>query len=247
MLRTLLILTTSLFWATMWLLLIRAEKQPEGAAWRAVSVEHVLKRVFQQRTDSDLFIRSGGARLGHLRLSPRIGNSGRHHLDFSGNLRLQLPNASPQRITWEGAVEFDAQFQFEGLRISFSVRDHFERGAGEPDVQVTVEARHQRATLRWPTGEGVREETIPLDEVGLTQVLRAMGLDPSLLGHAALSRAAQPQIVAEQSYLTVQGERLETWRIAVRQQNQTWLEMHFSQLGQLLQAKTIVGWTLDRE
>src|SRR4051812_25749716 len=113
----------ALFWGAMWALLIRSELHPQETRLRAVPAELVLRQVFQQAQPSDLTIKSGGTRSGHVRISPKtIEQTGGHSLDFLGNVQVDLPGSPSQRAYWDGSLQMNADFTLVHLRGNFSLR-----------------------------------------------------------------------------------------------------------------------------
>ncbi len=78
----------------------------------------------------------------------------------------------------------------------------------------------------------------------MKKVLAQVDLDPALYDAFRSSSAATPIVTAQQSSITVHHERIDTYRVEVRQGGQTLVEAHISQLGQVLRMRTLVGYTL---
>jgi hypothetical protein len=57
-------------------------------------------------------------------------------------------------------------------------------------------------------------------------------------------RQEPPVIRARQSSLRWHGERTDTYLVTIEQNGQMLVEAHFSQLGQMLLGKTVLGYTL---
>lgn len=229
------------FWLTMTGLLVRTEFSPAKSRLRAVSIEHVLKLVFAHEQPSDLNILNGGLRIGQLHLQPRIEKEGdRRLLDFSGSLQLRLPGVPRQRFTWSGAWEADAAFTSERLRFAFALLEPI-----KTQTEVEIDSAQQLAHVRFESGEGTLRETYTLDEAGLHRLLGQLAIDPAVLQVFAGRNPARPEITAEQSSLSIHGQRLETYCVTIQQSGQTLVEFHVSQLGQILKATTLVGYTLS--
>ena len=63
----------------------------------------------------------------------------------------------------------------------------------------------------------------------------------------AQPRSAPLQVKAQEASLTVRGERLEAYLISAGQGEQTLLEAHVSELGQILRVRTFVGYSAAPE
>ncbi len=240
----------TLFWGAMWAILIRTELRPAGAALRAVPVEHVLRTLFQHQQTSDLFIAAEGRRLGRLQLTPSFRpEDGRRLIDLSGNVRLALGPGAGERLSWEGTLELDAAMALQTLRLHFTTGRPGEKGPPTTEADLTLDAATRQAAGVWKSrGETVLAQSFTLDEAGARALLEQLGVDPTLLGTLrATAAATPPTLSAQQSSLEFRGERVETWLVTVAHNGQTLLELHLSQLGQVLRAKTLVGWTLEPE
>ncbi len=241
-----------LFWGAMWTLLIRSELRPQEAGWRAVPVELVLKQLFHHGQSSDLNIRSGASRLGQLRLSPRTNQeTGAHALEVIGNVQVDGPGVPPQRAFWNGAFEMDRAFRVTASRVNVTIRA---RGPQTPEMVATTlelvldplagKARYRLGLA----GEAPVEQEFTLDEAGLNAVLARWGVGSEWTRHLSAGRGAiAPVLTARQARLHAHGEELETFLVTIKNQGQTLLEMHVSQLGQILKAKTLVGWELSTD
>jgi hypothetical protein len=92
--------------------------------------------------------------------------------------------------------------------------------------------------------EGVDEETYSLDEEGGWELMKRFGVDPAVVQAFAHDATTKPEIIAQQASLFVHGERMQTYLVTVQQNGQVLLEFHVDQLGKILHAKTLVGYTL---
>jgi hypothetical protein len=68
-----------------------------------------------------------------------------------------------------------------------------------------------------------------------------MGLDPTLLTTRSAPQIS-PTVRGRMSSLLFHGERVDTFLLTVEQSGQPLVEIHISQLGNVLQAKTILGY-----
>lgn len=247
MLPRLLALVITAFWITMWTLLIRTEVQPRGAALREVPVEHVMKLMFHHGQPSDLSILSEKTRLGSVRLRPRIREEdGRRLLDLMGSLEARTPGTPSQRVTWNGALELTPELELEQFRFTTMVQDLAAPRGPQDAFEVTVHPRERRVNWQWRSqGRVLDERTYTLDAAGLRKALGELSLDPALLRNVPVAHATPPRISAHLSSLRIRDEWAETFLLTIEHGGQTWLECHVSQLGQVLHARTLPGWTLS--
>jgi hypothetical protein len=244
------ILGVVLFWGAMWALLIRSELRPQEWAWRAVPIDLVLKQLFVQGQTSDLHLIVNGARDGHLRLVPKTDErTGERQLSFTGDIRVAASGSAPARAFWEGAVVLDDQLGIREIRGSLVMRAPGAEAAPPTRAELLLQPPVARGLYRLAvSGEPPFEQNFTLDEAGVRAVAAGWGVSDDLLaGFAARGAKMAPEISARQERLKIQGEEVETYVVTIRSQGQTWLEMHVSQLGQILQAKTLLGWELRTE
>lgn len=228
------------FWLTMTALLIRTELSPAKSRLRAVPIEHVLKLLFRHEQQSDLNIYSERTRFGHLRVHPRVDKeTGRRILEFTGALQLRLPPLPRQRFLWDGAVEMDAAFVTQRFHFGFTMLEPTNYRA---ETRIEPLAKLMHVLVR--SKAGVSEETFTLDEKGAWQLMEHFGVDPGVVQTFTRDTNISPEISAQQSSLRVHGERMDTWLVTIQQSGQTLLEFHVDQLGKILHAKTLVGYTL---
>ena len=87
-----------------------------------------------------------------------------------------------------------------------------------------------------------------MDEAGFAGLMKQVGATGDVAGMLQQPAAKiQPVVRARLSSLKFRGENLETYLISVEHNGQVYLEGHFSQLGVVLQAKTLLGYTLRTE
>ena len=72
-------------------------------------------------------------------------------------------------------------------------------------------------------------------------LLGQIGLDPALLTTVGAPQTA-PTIHARQPSLVLHGDRVDTYQLILEQSGQTLLEIQVSQLGEVLEAKTLLGY-----
>jgi hypothetical protein len=134
----------------------------------------------------------------------------------------------------------DASLTTQLFELKFKMEEPISYSA-----EARIEAATRRMTVLLRSKESVTSETFEFDEAGAWQeLMRHFDVDPAVV-HALLQDATmQPRIVAEQSSLRIHGEHIETYLVTIEQNGQTLLEFHVNELGQILYAKTLIGYTL---
>lgn len=228
------------FWLTMTALLLRNEVQPSGSSLREVPVEHVVKLILHHEQSSDLNIISDRMRLGRFRLQPHnVKEQGLRIIAFDGNLQFRVPGGPRQRVAWKGELEMNKDLETQRFRLGMTLFDPM-----EIRTEILILPLENVARYESRTPSGVEHQEFSLDEQGARELFLHFGFDPKMLGTAQLPRVAPPIIQARQSSMKIHGERIDTYLVTIESNGQTWLECHVSQLGQVLQAKTLLGYTL---
>jgi hypothetical protein len=93
----------------------------------------------------------------------------------------------------------------------------------------------------------MEQQTYTLDERGARSALESLGVDPTLLPVAKKNLASSFQVKARQSNLTVPGGQMDTYLVTVESNGQTLFECHVDQLGRIVQATTLLGYTLSAD
>ena len=244
--RALAVLITG-FWLTMIGLLIRKEAGPGDSALRAVPVGHVIKLLLMHEQPSDLNIYNGKLPLGHLRIHPQMPTGGRARLiAFVGDLHVMLPGMERQRVTWDGELELEKNLATRRFTMGLTWREPTMRNAPASRIQITVVPAENRLTWTLLSSDprGDEPHTSTLDDAGLQRALRE--IDPSLqtLFQSQTRSITPPVIRALQSSMLIHGERIDTYLVTIAQSGQTLLEFDVSQLGQILRAKSLIGYSL---
>lgn len=229
------------FWFVMTWLLVRSEITPDDSAVREVPISHVLKLVYLHEQPSDLAVYNGVNWIGSLRLIPRIdGDSKARLLDVTGDLQLALAPGNRARLNWMGLLELTPEYEFKHSKWTVTMQ---EPGYLKAELESDAGSK-PRFSLR--THEGVVSEgDVPTDEAGLSSLAKHFNLGLNFDELTKQGREQSPPTVrARQSSLRWRGEKTDTFLVTIEQNGQTWLKAHFSQLGQVLQAETLVGYTL---
>lgn len=244
--------TIVIFWFVMTLLLVRNEISPEASRLREVPVAHVLKLLYLHEQPSDLTVYNGPTSIGHVRLHPRLdGNPNNRLLDLSGDLQLALSPSDRGRFNWLGHLEMTPEFAIRNSRWALTV---LEPGYLRAEIETSERSKAAHYVLRTrdaiagsgrPADRVISEGDLPTDQAGLEGLAKQLNLGANL---DALTKqgAAQgtPAFRARQSSLKWRGERTETYLVTVEQNGQQLIEAHISQLGQVLLARTALGYTL---
>ena len=174
-------------WATMWVLLIRSELQPESTGLRAIPVEHVLREAFRVEKDSDLWISNGPTHIGSLRLTPKTDpTEGTRTLNFSGRVTVTLPDGGSQRPGWMGELTMKPDWAVQYFHLTTITREYSPVLGGSPmrSTEVELELRppiHRGWYVVRVGPEVMDHHEFSLDEVGLSQLLSHLGIDESTL------------------------------------------------------------------
>ncbi|MDQ3623998.1 MAG: hypothetical protein M3463_16185 [Verrucomicrobiota bacterium] len=232
------------FWLTMTGLLMHREFWPEQAPLREVPVEHVLKLLFLHEQASELAIFSERTRIGHVRLHPKTNaETGERSLLFSGSLSLRLAGDVRRRASWQGELLLEPGLAVREAFLSIEVPP-------PEDLRTELHYASAKSLIRYALSNGGRileRDEFTLDDAGLNKALGRFAVDPAVLavfrGSAAPS-LGETRVTAQQSFVRLQGERLESYLLSVQQNGQTLFECQVSQLGQILSARTILGWQL---
>lgn len=234
------------FWLTMTGLLIRKEAGPGDSALREVPVGHVVKLLLMHEQPSDLNIYSGKTRLGYLRIHPQMHKGDRSRvIAFAGNLQVMLPGQERQRVGWSGEIELEKTLATRRFTVSLTLSEPGKRKAPAYGAQISIAPAEN--LLTWTPLDG-QPHTYTLDDDGLQTALREMG-EPELLAMLqGQTRSMTPPVIrAHLSSMLIRGERIDTYLVTIVQSGQTLLEFDVSQLGQILRAKTLIGYSLAPE
>ena len=244
--RALAILVTG-FWLTMIGLLIRREAAPGDSALREVPVGHVVKLLLMHEQASDLHISNGKLRLGTVRIHPQMHKGERSRvIDFTGNLQIMLPGLERHRLDWSGELELEKTLATRRFRMALTLSDPTQHGVAGYRSEVTIVPAEN--LLTW-TEQDNPPHAYTLDDAGLRQALFEMFPDPALpeLLQSQTRSMAPPVIRARQSSMLIRGERIDTYLVTIEQSGQTLLEFDVSQLGTILRAKSLIGYSLAPE
>jgi hypothetical protein len=236
------------FWLVMTLLLLRHEINPDGSRLREVPFAHVRKILYLHEQASDLNIYQAGRPIGHLRLHPRVNKqSGTKLFDFTGTIHLYLAPEEKQRLSWDGTIEMTPDYQILHSELGFAVHEpafvrvDVKYPAASPTAKVSIRTKQEILSVM----------DVPVDGKDFTDLARTVLADRPdivlLLEQARLQfgQRGWPAMRIRQSSLRYGGDRTETYFLTLERDGQNLLECHVSQLGQVLLARTLIGYTLQ--
>jgi hypothetical protein len=231
----------------MWTLLIRSEVQPGGNSLRALPVERVLREVFEPEKPSNLIIHNGSQRIGTLRLAGQgEAPDGTRALQFYGNAVIEFPGIEPLRSAWNGEIVVTPDWQMKSFTLTAASRGTAKNAGPATQFELVLSPLEETVSYVVKAGSTVLDrQTFTTDEAGLTDLLDHFDVDPTLRKQFHPGQGPKPVISARQASLVVENVKLETSLLSVVVNGQTLIEVHISQLGEVLQARTLFGWTLD--
>ncbi len=222
------------FWIAMTSLLVIQQMYPETANINAVPVSFLGRLVFQHQQSSDLSIYEKEKNVGFLHLQPRVDNvTGARIIELSGNTVFTLPGGDSKRIAWHGNIEMDSTFATTQIHLGISLQ-----GPGQQLVLDITPTKKKVHYVVKNDGAVTDEDTLTLDEKGITTLLTQAGISPVMLSSFTKENAAQftPEFSAQQSSVSISGETASTILLTMKIGGQPLIEAHLSQLGQVLKA-----------
>ncbi len=237
------------FWLIMIALLLRKEVGPGGSALREVPVGHVIKLLLMHGEESKLSIYSDKLPLGHLRIHPHMHKDTRSRvIDFAGHLQIVVPGWNRQRVAWDGELELEKDLATRRFTLGLTFRDPTVKEALAYRAQIAVIPAENSLTWTLRRGEKLVEQprVYTLDDTGLQRAFHDLSSDPTTLQmfQGQTKSMSPPVIRAHQSSMLFHGERIDTYLVTIEQSGQTLLEFDVSQLGNILRAKTLIGYSL---
>jgi len=246
MLYRLVSITIVVFWGVMTALLVRNEINPGASSLREVPVSHVLKQLFTFEQRSNLRIFNGSTPIGHLFMYPHVDpETEARVLEFTGTLQFDVGPNRKQRVSWDAIFRMNSTFEMQESEYRIRMHD-----PGDLLAEIRTDARNPRLHVRLSSKDQIIQDMeIPLNRSGLEGVAQQFGATGDVLNMIQQPAAAkQPTIRARQSSIRLgHDQRTETFLVTIEQNGQTFIECHFSQLGQALKATSIFGYTLRDE
>jgi len=151
-----------------------------------------------------------------------------------------IPGAKRQRMAWRGEIVMDKALETQRFQVGLTLNE-----PAPLRTEIVVLPKQNIARYELNTASTQERQQFTLDENGLREVMQQLGLDPTALAAVTLPKTSAPVVKAQQSSIEIHGERIDTYLITIESNGQTWLECHVSQLGQVLRATTLLGYTLS--
>ncbi len=232
----------AVFWFVMTLLLVRNELSPDASRVREVPIAHVLKLLFLHEQPSDLTVYNGPTSIGSVRVHPRLDHDGQTRvLDLSGEMHLTLSADQRTRFNWLGLLDMTPTYDIKRSRWTVTI---LEPGYLRAEIETPEGSKTARFTLR-TRDRVINEGELPVEKGGFAGLASQLSLGGNFDALVKQGREQAPPVVrARQSSLRWRGEKTETYLVTIEQNGQMLIEAHFSQLGQMLLAKTVLGYTL---
>ena len=232
------------FWLVMSFLLIRLEIDPDKSNLLTVPPAHVIKLMFMHEQISELNIMEDGKPVGNLMLHPKNDSDlNERTLVFTGGFSFRAPGAQKrQRISWDGKLVMDHTFAMRSLSLTASLQDP------SYHLHLNIDPLTKRADYEIKQGTfPPLRSSIPLTQEGLSSLLRDdLGYDPAILQNMPVS-VGSPTLSAKQTELVLHNEKIVAYLLTLKQGETTLAEIYVSQLGQILSAKTLIGYSLSTE
>lgn len=233
------------FWLLMTSLLVRLEVNPDKSDLLTVPPSHVFKLMFTHAQASELDIIENTTPVGNLTLLPKVDpETNLRMLSFNGNFSMRLPDSNKrQRVSWDGTLAMDRMFNTKNLQLAISLRDspwHISLNLDPDGRQADYEVKHG--------DQVVKKSSLVLNETGVIAFLRnELGVDPSFMQNLPGKLPAAPTLAAKQTELKIRKEKVVAFLLTVKQGDLTLADIYVSQLGQILNAKTILGYSFTAE
>lgn len=235
------------FWLVMTTQLIRLEINPDRSDLLTVPPSHVFKLMFTHGQPSELNVLENGSPIGNLTLNPK-SDSGfdKHSLDFNGNILIHLPNAlKKQRVSWDGILEMDRSYKTSNFQLTLNLLPINPHEMAY-HVNLSLDPVAKRVDYEIKEGDqSIKKSSFTADAAGLSSLLRdELGVDSSFIQNIH-SNIAAPTLSAKQTEIKIHTEKTVAYLLTVKQGEIVAAEIYVSQLGQILSAKTILGYTFN--
>lgn len=235
------------FWIVMTSQLIRLEINPDRSDLLTVPPSHVFKLMFTHGQTSELNVMDNGSPIGNLALNPKSDSEfDKHSLDFNGNVLIHLPSAvKKQRVSWDGILEMDRSYKTSKFQLTLNllpITPH------EATYHVYLSLDPATKLVDYEIKEGdqsVKKSSFSADAPGLNALLRdEFGVDSSFIQNVH-NNVAVPTLSAKQTEIKIHAEKTVAYLLTFKQGEIVVAEIYVSQLGQILSAKTILGYTFN--
>lgn len=243
------------FWLVMMALLIKLEWKPDESNLLVVPPEHVLKLMFLHDQVSELSILDNGKPIGNVMLHPQTDPAtGNRTLILTGGFSY-LPQGAKrkQRLSWESNIVMDHTYGAKTFEFTATIPSPATR------VHVVLDPINKRGDYDIQQGKAAPlKSSVPLTEEGVMSLLRdELGYDPSAMlqgtpfgglgSPGSMAGMHAPVLTAKQTQLSIRKEKVAAYLLTFKQGETTLAEIYVSQLGQVLLAKSIFGYSLATE
>ena len=216
-------------------MLVVRELYPDSWRLNALPVSYLGRLLFQQMQSSDLQIYDATKEVGYLHLQPKLAEGSTERiLEFNGSVNFAIPGIGSHHFSWIGHAVLDAKLRL--LRLQFSV------ASSEPggQLEVVLDPLAHTASYAVRDGRHLGESvTFTTDEKGVAALLEKLGVPPALLAqlHTQTSTMPAPEVTAEESTLTLNGEKITSYLFSVKIDDQVLFDADLGQIGQILRAR----------
>lgn len=239
-----------LFWLGMWTLLIRREYFPQDTRFSDVPINYLERILFKHEQISDLAIMANGSRVGHLQIAPQIRNKdGARILRVTGDAQIRILDARTQRWLWTFIMESDAKLEPTAFFFTLIVRETGVRQSEGIHLWIDIHPKDRIASYTLKEDNVlVKEQTFPLSEAGISTLMAEMGMDAALLpSFTSVASSEIPTFRAQHTRLDIRGDEVDAYAVQGTYNGQTLFEAHVTELGNVIDAKSILGWNLQME
>ncbi|MDP9292610.1 MAG: hypothetical protein M3O82_09645 [Verrucomicrobiota bacterium] len=230
-----------IFWIVMTALLVRLEIAPESSELLDVPISHVVGLIFTHEQSSSLNIYDGTSLIGTLTLRPESPAPNERSLTFSGYVSTRLPMTDRQRIGLSGVARMDAALAITDMKCNVTLLKP------PTELQTSIEPHAGVAKYRL-ISEGVTgpEYQIGLSENGARDALKSAGFE-GLVPGGLPANMPRPIATARRAQFKLRNDNIDAYLLRVQQGETVMAEIYVSQLGQILWAKTVLGYTLSSD
>jgi hypothetical protein len=230
------------FWMVMMALLVRLETHPDSTGIMDVPVSYVARIMFKHGQQSLLTVREQDKAIGTVTLRASTTGSNARVLDFSGSLSMQLAIAGAQRFNFHGIMDMDGALRMLDFQVDLNMQ--------QPHYQVTVKGDVGRKTLSCEVHDGthlITAQMLPMDASALgPALLQSMGL-PANAMPISTGGIAPPSVTARETQIKLHGEQVQVYEVMVTEGAAPVAEFYVTQLGQVVLARTNLGYTGSME
>jgi|GEM_PF-1141405 len=227
------------FWLAMTALLVQHRYFPESSRLSGVPVYHIGQIFFQQEQVSneqeqvsDMVLFKGKENIGFLRINPRSDLTKRiNSVDLTGSFKLNT-GAGKHNITVSARLDLSADYKMRLFQADIYA---------DQNQHIKIINNQISGVKTFSIGPRHSEEgrlTYSLDKKGFESLLQENGTDATILAQlqGASGQMPPPVFVAQESSVNLNGETVSSYLLAMKMGDQTIVDIHISQIGQVLKA-----------